>query len=384
MHVARSFLAAVLIATLLRSSAGAAQGADRPLADFRGRCIFDGGAQHLDLRAPYEQSKEGLFAHARAHGWNAQLDDPDYVRSDRAAACPAAMLDDMAWVARPEDPRFYDVFAYRALAQTLERNGRLDDALDLLERAGRSIDGLKSERLDAMHASFLAEWAARLAFHSGRWELALQHAEGWRATSGCGNCASGERIRQTALRARALQALGRCAEVEELARSTVDSGWTSDSSLVELWIDCELSAGRAHSAEEALERIVAQVPESAHATCRSALEDWSVAHARGERPIEDLARLASSHPELALPLVLSMDAAHVERALSAFDVVDGRLRHHALADLLAEVGCPSVEVALARARAALDDDVEETRVKYVQQAFDTGRKRWSALSPSGL
>jgi hypothetical protein len=381
MLASRNLVEAVLTVTLLAGIAAAAQGEGQPLANFQAHCAFADGSLQLN-----PDDSEGLFerlwAHADAHGWEWEWDGPDFVDPARSARCPTDVLDAIAKAARKPDGELCGSIVLRLIAHTLERNGRVDDGLALLSEAQNDARAGGDERKAGASVSLLSEHAAKLAAHAGRWESALEFAKEWASTSWCGTCSSSQTCQQRALVARSLYMLGRFEDAIVVVRETVASDLTRDVRLFEIWIDCEMALKRASSADEAIRSIRAAVAD-ADWFCDRALESWKVAHSPREAQIEHLGLLAQWHSELALPLVLSLNADQITQAMSAFDVEEGRLRHHALAELLADVGYPEVEVSLDRARRASDPAVGESTLNFIQGKFEEGKKRWNLLSRAG-
>src|SRR5688572_26571313 len=124
-----AFAALTLVVTVGR--AVAAQESSRPYVQFRAYCTFEREGSYLNT-SDYEQADVVLSLHAQAHGWRNQK--PDLVSPNQSARCPEAMLDQMA-EARDLARLRMGVFLYRSFAHVLERNGRVGDALALLDRA---------------------------------------------------------------------------------------------------------------------------------------------------------------------------------------------------------------------------------------------------------
>lgn len=366
----RRTLAAAVTFTILGGTAGGAQGEGEPLADFQGRCILTAGEVGLDP-GDAQRVLERLWAHAEAHGWQWEWDGPDFVLPAHSARCSNEVLDSIASSTRKLDGGLRGSVVIRLASHALERNGRVDDALALLGEAREAARAAGEGRRSKDDVSRLSEHAARLAAHAERWQSAIEFAQEWTSTSWCGNCSSSQTCRQRVLVARSLYELGRFEDAIAVVRDSVASEWTRDVRLIEIWIDCELALERASRAEDAIGPIRAAVTDGDW-FCDRALESWKVARAPRETQIEQLDDLAQWHSEIALPLILSLDADQITLAMSAFDVVDGRFRHHALAGLLADVGYPQVEDALGRAGQAHD-----SVLGYVE-----GKKRWTALSRS--
>jgi len=343
-------------------------------------CIFGEDGVVLDLEDG-KQLRAVLFRHAQAHGWNEEVDWPDLVSPERAAACPVDVLDAMASADGPDRKAGYAIYEYRWLAQALERNGRIDDALALLDRALQEVRTKGSDR--GLDVSALSQLVARLARHAGRWDAALEHAEDWGAITfmHCANCAASEDRRQRTCRARCLLAAHRYGELIDLARSDAASGWTRSTGVIEAWIDCELAEGRASSADRAMDGILLQVPDDAVDDCERALERWKLTHATREVQLRDLDELATWHPEVALPLVLSLEPAQVTELMSAFELEDRRFRQPGIARLIAEIGYPEAGEALDRACEQLtEEDLRYSTIKYTKGSWESGHRRWVALT----
>lgn len=347
-------------------SARAGQEAGRPAFHFRAFCTFEREGAQLDA-SDAKAAERLLKRHAHAHGWSWEVDGPDFVSSTPVARCPEKVLSQMA-EARDLRQESNGVFLYRALALALERNGKLEAALELLKRAAEENVLNRSPRTHDMHASFLSEWASKLAAHSGDWNKALELAEGWHTTSWCGNCASGETSSINEFKGRCLVEIGRCEEAIARARRSVESSWSRSTTLIELWLDCELRAGRAKSVHDALSNVLSMVPEEAADDCRKARDAWVLARAPRSTQIDRVQELASAHPELALPLLLSLDEEELFGLLRRLDFSDRSVRDSALAGLLAQIGAPQMESELKEisvfARGYLSDMWQEANTRW--------------------
>ena len=362
--------AGVLAALALGSAivpAHARQEAGRPATQFRAFCTFEREGAQLHL-ADAKAAEKLLNRHASAHGWSWHVEGPDYVADAHVAPCPERVLSQMA-EARDLRQELYGVFLYRDLAQAMERNGKLEAALALLNRAAHDHvpDALPS--FEDMEKSFLSEWAAKLAAHAGDWNKALELAEGWHANSGCGNCASSEWSRIREFEGRWLVESGRYGDAVALARrSAVVSPRSRITTLIELWLDCELREGRAKTVDDALGIVLSQVPEEAAEDCRKARDAWMLARAPRSTQLERLQELAESHPELATPLLLSLDEEEMSVLLRRLDFGDRSVRDSALASLLAQLGTPLMEPELKEisvfVRRYLSDQWQEANIRW--------------------
>src|SRR5688572_21390194 len=266
--------ASILATLTLVSSilpAGVAQEAGRPYIQFRAFCTFEREQSGLSL---WEEgiARDELRRHAYAHGWSWTITAPDLVSGANAARCPDRVLHQMA-----QANALSDVFLYHDIALALERNNRLDSALDFLRRGLEENHTKEPDQISDMHSAFLSEWAAKLAAHSSDWARALEFAEGWHSTSTCGNAASGELDGINAFNARCLAASGRFAEAIEIARRRAQSSWSRSTEMIELWLDCEIGAGRAMTVDEAMNSVLSMVPEDALDVCKRARDDWELA-----------------------------------------------------------------------------------------------------------
>jgi hypothetical protein len=373
-----TLVAAVLSVTFVCPIAGALPGEGQRLADFRARCVFADGSARLD-----PEESEGLFdrlqAHADGHGWQWESEEPDFVDRARTALCPVDVVDALEKSAREQAGDLRGDLVLRLAAHAAQRNGRVDEGLQLLSRALEDARSGGEDRRTMGRASDLAEHATRLAARAGRWEAVLEFAEGWSSETGCGNCTAEQLCNQRVLVARSLFALGRFEEAITVVRDTVASDWTRDVRLIEMWIDCEMALKRTTHVEEAVRSIRAELPDADWSIDR-ALESWRVAHATRETQIERLDVLARSHRELALPLIVSLDATQVSALLSALDVGDKGFRHPELAECLAQVGFPTVGEKLAAERARMSEDDPTAHFDYVERMWRAGNRRWGLLT----
>lgn len=90
--------------------------------------------------------------------------------------------------------------------------------------------------------------------------------------------------------------------------------------------------------------------------------------------------LAQAHRELALPLIVSMDATQVSALLSALDVGNMGFRHPKLTECLAEIGFPSVGEKLAAERAKMSEDDPTAHFDFVDRKWQAGNRRWGLLT----
>jgi hypothetical protein len=363
----------VLAALALGSAivpAHAGQEVGRPAFHFRAFCTFEREGAQLDL-SDAKAAERLLNRHAHAHGWPWEPEGPDFVSGTAVARCPDLVLGQMAEVRdlRQEDD---GVFLYRAIAVALERNGKLEAALELLKRGAEDNVLDESPRSHDMHGSFLSEWASKLAAHSGDWNKALELAEGWHANSTCGNCASSEWSRIRDFKGRCFVESGRYGEAVALARRS--AGWSRARStiLIELWLDCELREGRAKTVDDALSNVLSLVPEEAADDCRKARDAWALARAPRATQIERVQELASAHPELAVPLLLSLDEEELSGLLRRLDFSDRSVRDSALASLLAQLGSPLMESELK--------EISVFSRRYLSDMWQEANIRWKLLT----
>lgn len=365
---------------LMGPQAAGAQGKGAPLAGLRGHCVFAAGADSKSLRAlPTLRSR--LDEHALAHGWSRELDGVDFVLESGAAPCTEdALAEIAAWIRRPERDQLRTTVSVQ-LAQALQRNGRAEQALVLLRAALEDARENEDEGRAQRDVSWISEQAARLAALSGRWEDALALAEQWSPDADCGNCWASESNRHRLLVARALAALGRSKEYRDEVFRCLESNWTFDPMLVESWIDRELELGNASTPEEAMRPLIERAPDRMGAQLDRTLESWRLAHGSREAQVLQLAVLAQSHPERALPLLLTLQDRELEPLLACFESDSAILRNYNLARFLAGVGLPAVGDALARGKAALDEGDTPPMFTIMEHAWQEGRERRKLLSP---
>jgi hypothetical protein len=278
-------LEAILLALLLH----------RPCQDSlpRARCTFqsDGVADVLDglmacgdERDPILRAERALEHHASLHGWGS-IDSVDFVSPERAAACSPRELALLATVTLPCADGSA-IWVRLHLAQCFERNGRIDQALRILEKdlaemlaapADGTSRGLKRAMRTAKqrwNVSYIAERAARIAARHGRWALALGYAQHWTPTSRCSIGAGLERDRIRHFRAGCLLWLGRLAEVRTLCIEAVTNRWGRDAQMVEPWIESHVRGQGAISPELAVELLAAFADPSTAEEIRTASRSW--------------------------------------------------------------------------------------------------------------
>jgi hypothetical protein len=364
-------------ATMAGFGIGARPIGDQPLADFQARCVFADGSARLD-----SEELEGLFdrlqVHADGHGWQWEWDGPDFVLPESAVRCPEEVVDAIAKLAEEPDTGRLHQFVLRLAAHTLHRNGRAEAGIRMLVEARDDARTKGDNRKTQSRVSALAEHATRLAARAGRWEDVLEIAPGWTSEAGCGVCSAEATCSQRLLVARSLVALGRAEDAIEVVRGTVSSEWTRDARLFEVWIDCELALERARNAEEAARAIRESVPDSDWWVDR-ALQSWTVVHASREMQLASLEILAWEHRELAVPLLLSLDAEQVSALLPALEVEGQDFRQPALAGCLADIGFPCVGEKLAAVRASRSGREMGAYFGFVERKWQAGNKRWDLL-----
>jgi hypothetical protein len=368
-----------LLASLCLGLGAACSGdveASRPLgSQLAPRCVLTEEAS-LD---PWALTWEDFARHNATHGWGATPHEVDLVSATTGARCPEEILDRIVAGQRSSAERASSVEVAVELARILARNDREESALALLDR----VLSATYEDRDGPSSS-ASECAAQIAVDAGRWQQAIAYQEGWIPPTGCGNCEGIVKTRKQWVCARALRALGRHAELVELCRSSLDSEFTCNLQLIELWIDTEIQQGRASDSAQAMANILSAVEPGVRGFCSLALETWKLARAPREEQIEHLVDLAEWHRELAVPLVLTLTRAELQRHLWVFEVVDGKLRSSgqaaiALARVLAQLGLPDVGPALERARTQCSTE----HVGTVDDLIDTwhkGNKRWNLLT----
>jgi hypothetical protein len=328
---------------------------------------------------PWTLSWEDIARHKAAHGWGSTPYEVDLVSATSGARCPDEVLDRIAAVQRPAVPPEASVEVAVELAWILARNDREESALALLEHVSSALS-----ETGAGFSSRASECAAQIALEAAQWQRALDDETGWIAPTRCGTCEREVNGHKQWVRARALDALDRHAELLELCRSSLDSESTCNHRLIEMWIDIELEQGRASDADQAIANILSDVRPGDRGFCSMALETWKLARAPREEQIEHLADLAAWHREIAVPLILSFTHAELERQLCVFEVVDGRLRSSgqheiSLASVLADLGLPDVGPVLERAKKQCAPD----GVDLAQSLLDSWRKgneRWKLLT----
>src|SRR5690349_2949123 len=184
-----------------------------------------------------------LEEHEVEHGWSFWLDGLDYIDAAHAVPCPAAVLDRMA-AFRTQGEQIWIGAPFPEFAKALERSGRLEQALALLDaELVKRVASWKAS--DEQHAAWtfgvLPETAAKLCARHGLFERALEYAEHWEPDSDCGNCSAHEQYRIDFFRQRMLAGLGRCDEaIRGLVKEPFDAWHRPAPPTIALWIDCLL------------------------------------------------------------------------------------------------------------------------------------------------
>jgi len=376
------------LAFVLQAAAGPSD-ANRNVAPprqiFRPFCLFANGDATLDLDSlSADSANELLSKHADAHGWRWSITGPQFVERDRAVACPDSLLDHLE-LPRELHEESGAFFLYRRVAQVLHRNGRSQAAIDLLLRAREQEKRLETgEVWDAhrLHKSSLSEFAALIAADCNRWEEALALSEGWTVDSGCSLGAMAEESGITSFRARCLIGSGRYKDAQQMVK-TLSHSWSTVPEWLLLLLECQLSWKPTESIDAALTEILADAP-SGSKDCRERAKDlWLLSQAARDVQLQRLEDLAAYFPELAFPLLLSLDSADLSRQMRALEVVDGHLSGPSAALLLIETGFPEVGSALERAISEVSQDSVLSSLDYKHKEWSVAHRRWLLLTGSG-
>jgi hypothetical protein len=212
------------------------------------------------------------------------VDDPDQFSPEQSVHCPEDALDALVFWAEDAPVSMY--WATRRLAKALERNGRSEEALDLLE----SVE--TRDPSDAPSSPDLRIWGpddprrmwanvemGHVLFRMGRWGAALEKYEAWRSTSGCGNCASWEMGERDQRRDQCLLALERHAEAREICEKQIVDPWGGEvAPFVECFLESHRRIAGVEAADRAIEELEARAPEYQKDEIRSAHIAWKIRH----------------------------------------------------------------------------------------------------------
>ena len=165
----------------------------------------------------YHDAERSLDTHRLLHAWETWP-------RDRLVACEPEVLDQLLPYARGASTERASALVV-AFAWALEKNGRIEDALELLDRQlDNELSRKAAQDEDASRELFgdTAEMSLRyaLAMTALRMEhyaQALQHLDQWRSTSWCGNCADSQAYITDDLRLQMYSRLGRWSSVRTLA-----------------------------------------------------------------------------------------------------------------------------------------------------------------------
>jgi hypothetical protein len=373
-------LAGVAVVACAIALSAARQDASPPRV---GECVFAHGGEtpmfaNLWTAGEGDRIRALLDEHHLEHGWNDDVEGPDFFDAGRGALCPDAVLDQVAAVSGIPDENA-PVCISLQLAFLLERNGRAEQSLSLLDNALVRAQAAEDLSPGRRGIGLIPRQRARLAAHQGLWERALVYAQAWEPSEGfCGTIFLWDSIEIRDFKLRCLLGLERYDEAVAMIRAERDEGSTSLGSFsavnAETWIACELALGRAKDADQATAMIVAQVTHEDAPTCLEGRRLYDLARQPREVQAAHLSLLASKKPEQALALLVEGGSPRVAAQLRALDLLMiGYVRDPQLALLMVETGDPSLAAKL---------ESGDKRLELLRGKWLTAQARYRALTTS--
>jgi hypothetical protein len=387
----------MLIAIAVAVSVGAVDG-EQPAASieppFVAECILAReGLAELDRFLCFDRSlraaEELLQEHAREHGWNQVIGDPDWVDVDQGVACPAEALDYFE-LAGTQDTDGEECFFRIELAEALARNGRVEQALELVSRSASAVltDGSLRGFFEKSGPSICAEAGTRIAAHAGQWERALALSADWTPIGRCNIGIDFENREITGIRARCWVELGRCDLVREETLEWL-SNRRQNAELMGLWIECQLRGGHARDIDQALEAILLEAPQESWSS-QEARRRWELVSMPESELVPHLNELALVAPGRAVSFIRTLDSALLVDRLSAFDQVEEGMRDPSLAWALVYSGrpevdaifhtSPEIEELLQRPIGELPEDRFGLLLWQMHGAWQDANERWRCLT----
>lgn len=345
------------------------------LSDWLDAC---GGRAGLTKRA-----EAALERHAYMHGWASDVAEEDLVPRDRNAPCSDSVLDLLAnaprWSAEIDSIR-----NIQAVALCLERNGRVDAAVTVLDRTLAGIDHSPPSvnwrpRGFEPEVSFVAETASEIAAMHGRWEVALDYAARWFPTSWCGNGAWDQQGQIDAFRASCLMRLGRTNEVRELCVAQARHPFGQFNAIAATWLETFDREGDYVAPEVALDMLVRFVGPEAPRDVSRVLELRRLERATADELLSSPETLVRASREIVLPLLRTADDETMRRlAAPLFD--DIAESDESLAWILVPSGHPIVGLAFDRVLSTSSDGDEENSILRFREEWQRVRAWLDELS----
>lgn len=312
------------------------------LTDWLGACE---GGSGLSKRA-----EAAIERHAYMHGWASEVADLDLVPRDRNAPCKESVLEALAdaprWLAEIDSIR-----NTKAVALCLERNGRVDAALAVLDRTLNGLDDSMSS--DAWLQPFadsemsdVAGTAAEIAAAHGRWDAALTYATRWTPTAWCGHGIEDQRAGIDAFRARCMLRLGRTSEVREQCVAQARRAIANFGDIANTWLDSFASEGDDVEPEVALQMLVTFVGSDAPRDVSQILADRRLERATADTLLSSPESVVRASRDRVVSLVRSADDETVRRLVAPLLDDQHTTFDQELAWMLAPSGNPIVGRAI--------------------------------------
>jgi hypothetical protein len=328
-----------------------------------------------------ERALKALREHAKRHGWCGRIGGNDLIPPDAGVPCPQRTLDLFVQIVTA-CAETKPTWVQQQFADVLARNGRVDDALTVLNFGAhaRPIPPPRWHRgfFWDDDRTFAAFDAANIAAQAGRWAEALQYSQEWHPSGGCGNCMAADQARMNLFRAECLVHLQRWSDVRTACIDGLQNDWTSNPDLAEPWIDSYVLSGELSEPEVALEELLGFTDPRRTEELEKAMQRWKLVHQPKAAQMKHIAEIAASHSGTAFRLILDAEPETIDGLLDAFEVEDGRVRNWGLVYLLAETGLPVVGEAIARAPHELDATADP--LKYERQEWESAHEQREMLA----
>jgi hypothetical protein len=328
-----------------------------------------------------ERALKALREHAERHGWCGRIGGNDLIPPDAGVPCPQRTLDLFVQIVTA-CAETKPTWVQQQFADVLARNGRVDDALTVLNFGARARPVLPSRWHRGFFwnddRTFAAFDAANIAAQAGRWADALQYSQEWHPSGGCGNCMAADQARMNLFRAECLVHLQRWSDVRTACIDGLRDDWTSNPDLAEPWIDSYVLSGELSEPEVALEELLGFTDPRRTEELEKAMQRWKLVHQPKAEQMKHIAEIAQSHSKTAFRLILDSESETFDSLLGAFGVEGSGIKDYGLAYLLTDTGLAAVGESIARAQAAPGADTQ--LLKYAREKWESAHEQREMLA----